>query len=800
MKPAVVVCLLLFLSILNAQPSAPVVGPRAIVNAFTLEPSPSTVAQGAIVWINGLNLGPAAGVKAEGSPLPTSLGDPPVQVLVNNVAAPIISAEPGRIVAQIPWETPPGIAQIVVRRGEASSRPSRIQVQAAWPSLRSANSLGYGEAALVANSTASIALAATGLGRTEPRAVTGEAGPADAQPLAPIRAYIGGLQAKVAANLSSGRPGEFDVNIELPPGAEPGDIITVAANRPANRLTFGTLKAPTVTFLPLPDGPAITGMTASDLRGGYAILNSARDADGCYPSLLVDIPNRTSARIDACLTAAARNAPSPTIAAVEGGALAALVGPPAGDPQNGVSSSVAVFNPGASMMKVELPGPAATLASAPGGFIALLPGTPPKALAIEPQTGNLVEVEGAPIIGANPNVGNAIILNNLKVDLGGGLDNILSLANGPQGPTVVVADDPDQPTAAKVAQLNQRGEVTGTRDFPAGWLPLLAAKAPTPTGPGGVQPPGGAPIVRPRGTSFFDGGTRALYVLARSGDSTRDAILVFGPADTSVVPLPDGWFVTTCAAAVPVQQLTLTRRFALFASKTAEKDFNPTCLALGFMLFEYGSQSASVVTLPGDGQIVAGAANNEINDYLYGFNADASRRNLSDTLFVLDGVTSTTFRLDLPSGVTNFTNVQPLVEISSLIALATNRAAGDAGIVLFDLDAGTSRLFPTPEGFATVQIIDVFINTRKLIARGIRPNNAGSQYLIYDLLTGDLAMPPNPEGVAFVGNVPPQQPTPGQPQQPQVQLQRSNAKANAITAVTFGADRRPSGILLLRVP
>jgi hypothetical protein len=168
-------------------------------------------------------------------------------------------------------------------------------------------------------------------------------------------------------------------------------------------------------------------------------------------------------------------------------------------------------------------------------------------------------------------------------------------------------------------------------------------------------------------------------------------------------------------------------------------------------------------------------------------------------LFVFDGVTASAFRLDLPPEVSTFAQLTPVPQMSALLGLAANRVAGDAGIIQFDLEQGKARLLPTPEGFAAVQIVAVFPTTRKIVARGIRAGNTGAQYLIYDMMTGDLAMPPNPDGVAWVAQVPLQgPPQPGQmPVQP---LQRPNPKANAIAAVTYGEDRRQNGVILIRVP
>ncbi|MBL8209709.1 MAG: IPT/TIG domain-containing protein, partial [Bryobacterales bacterium] len=84
----------------------PVINPRGVINAWTQQPAPSAVAAGGLIWIDGINLGPATPLTGEGPVWPTELGG--VQVMVGNRAAPLVSVSPARIVAQVPYETPAG--------------------------------------------------------------------------------------------------------------------------------------------------------------------------------------------------------------------------------------------------------------------------------------------------------------------------------------------------------------------------------------------------------------------------------------------------------------------------------------------------------------------------------------------------------------------------------------------------------------------------------------------------------------------------------------------------------------------
>lgn len=70
-----------------------------------------------------------------------------------------------------------------------------------------------------------------------------------------LAAYIGGISANVTANLSSQNVGEFDVQIDVPTGARPGDLIALSASGTfANVAVFQGLSAPDVQFIPLPAG------------------------------------------------------------------------------------------------------------------------------------------------------------------------------------------------------------------------------------------------------------------------------------------------------------------------------------------------------------------------------------------------------------------------------------------------------------------------------------------------------------------------------------------------------------------
>ncbi|MBI2686402.1 MAG: IPT/TIG domain-containing protein [Acidobacteria bacterium] len=823
MRPLPAVCLLAALcSALAQPPTSPVVNPRGVINAYTQQPAPSPVAPGGIVWINGINLGPAAGWIADpNSPLPTQALDPPIEVRIGERAIPLYSVTPSRIVAQIPVDTPQGVTQIVVRRGEQQSAPARFTVVQPSPSIATANGLGFGSAGTVSGNA--LTIRASGLGQTEPPTAPGALPAADtpASPRIPVRAYVGGLPAAVTAQLSNNTPGVFEISVELPPAAQPGDAINLySGNNAGNRVALNSLAAPRIDYLPFPRAVGnLRALTASDLHPGYLVLTGPRGDDGCWPSLLVDFASKKTADIPGCQTAAAAQLLTPFMASNDGSALAALAGPADGDATTGISSKVTILTPTAEPRDVDLPGKAATLAAGAGGtFNAILPGTPVRIAQIDPATGEVTEpnLGGVGVPGIGGGGGGAVInLNNFEVDLGDGVKELVSapINLGQNQFGVAAVDSLDTPTKAKFAIVNAQGQPQRTVNFPDGWLPLLSPtqQAPGqgggmagPGGPGGpvALPGGGIVVARFRGTALLDAASRQVYLIVRATDKSKDGFLripVQAGQASEIHAFADSRFAASCTAQTRTFTLELARRLAVPISPTPETLIRTACGASGFVTLDFATRRLSETNLPGQGQFnVTGNAANDVNDYVYGANTDPAQQGRSDTIYVFDGVTNSAFRLDLPPEISSFANVNAFPAMGILYAQATSRTVGDAGIVVFDLENANARLLPTPAGFASVQPMTIFPATRKLIARGTRTEPAATQFLIYDLVSGDLQIIANPEGVSFVGQAPNAAPQPGQQAQQQPALQNVNPKSNAVTAVGFDAQRRPVGVLLIR--
>jgi uncharacterized protein (TIGR03437 family) len=794
---------------------APVVNARGVLNDFTLQPAPTTVAPGAILRVDGLNLSPAAGAKAEGFPLPTKLAD--VEVLINNRPAPLFSVSPSRIVCQVPLEVAAGLANLVVRRGEATSRVARFTVNTTAPSLQSKARNGFGAAA-DRGSGARMALAAAGLGATDPRVPTGEPGPAEphAEPRQVVRVYLNGLAAEPDARLSPERVGEFEISFDKPAAARAGDVVQVySAGRLANLLTNGELNSASLEYLPLPEALSeLRFFQGSDLSGFYVVAHGPR-TEGCFSAHVFDFRQASAKPVEGCLASANPNAQTPLLAPNDNPVLMSFLGPAQGQPPQGVSDKVLLLNPALEApVQVQLPAAASALAAtADGNVVAVMPGEPPRAVRIDVASGAVEELEtpgaggggaGGGGGGAGPGQGGQInpgALLNLQVDLGDGLNKVVSnpVQYAPNIFAVVVADDEDKPRKGKLALINLRGDVTGTREFPGGLIPLVAPEQPQRPGPGG-QVPGRPDAPDRRGvTAFFDGQTRILYVPSLSPDGAKHALAAFPPeeANTAALALPEGWFFANCTVNLAIFNLELARRVALFGTRNFEDQFRQQCPAQGFILVELNNRNVTAARLPGAGHLNVNAATGDLNDFVFGSNVDAAQQNTADTLYVLDSVTVSALRFDLPSGVSSFAGISPVRDLNLLIATGRSRVVGDAGFVVFDLERGETQLLNTPAGFDTVAMVGIFPATRKLVARGIRSNPAGSAFLVYDLVSRDVQIVKNPDGVAWVGPVPA---AAGQPGQPAIQALRPNPKSNTVAALATNSDRKAVGLLLLRVP
>ncbi|MBI5086131.1 MAG: hypothetical protein HZB13_16220 [Acidobacteria bacterium] len=771
---AVMMCLLLASA--AAAQMAPVVNPRGVRNEFSLRPAPAAAAPGSLVRVTGINLGGPESWKAQGAPLPTEVGTPPVQVLINNRAAGLAEVSPGAIVCQVPEDLPPGQALLVVKRGEAQSRAARFELRRLAPVLRSLDGSGFG-AAEAAREGTTVRLRAMGLGQEEP-----------------VRVLLDGVPAVAATAPAAERPGEVEIRLEEPAGAQPGDMVQlVAGGVLGNLLTYGRQGKSSVAWLRLPEELAdLKSVVQPDLRSGLAVASGARTTEGCYPSWIMDFGKESVTPMEGCPTAANRQAVTAFVPVLNTGLLTAFLGPVEDDPTNGISPRLRIVNPQlAGPLDVVLPFAAAGVAAQPDGqILALGPGG--NSARVNVETGELSE--GPPLL-PGPGTGGATgaiqtIVRDREIDLGDGVKRKV-LSGMPrqlvaQMAPLVVADDAAGTQNPKAVFIDLQGQVQLVKEFPQGWQPLVPPTAPPPPSQGGPAP---ALSLVP---ADVDAATRLYYAVSKSEDGTKHGVVAF-PANENparVVEFPEGWYVSACTNNIAVFPLELTQRLALFGTKVRERQFRAQCTARGFVEFDLRPQGVTrAFELPGQGEFNVTGGANEINDFLYGTDADPVQRGASSTMFVFDSATEAVFRMDLPGGVASFMQPRPFAELNLVVAMARERVPGDQGIVLFDLEKGEAQLLPTPADFDTMQFLSIMPGTLKLVAKGMRSGGSGSQYLIFDLLTRDLEMVANPERVVWVGAA----------QGATIAGERVNPKSNSVMAVGFDAERKAAGLMLIKI-
>jgi uncharacterized protein (TIGR03437 family) len=769
-------------------PSKPVIDIRGVTNFFSGLPAPATVGAGSIVQITGLNLGPSDGATAPGAPWPTQLGD--VQVMIDGRPAPLYSVSPSTIIAQVPPNAAAGLDTVVVKRASGTSAQARVNIAAVVPAIQTVKDTGFGAPkGTVASGV--ISFTADGLGPTTPRIAAGDAGPSDtpAVPNAALLAYVGGLRAKVTATASTKTPGAFDVQVAVPAGARAGDLITLlAARQSANPVVYNPATAARTEFVALPsDAPDVVTLTPAGVNGDYLVANAARDSSGCYAGAVVDLAAKTYTALSDCLTSTGA-AVLPVVMAPESDSAAALIGPPQGDAQSGISATAAVYNAAGAPAAVTLASPASTLAGTSTEFTAVMPGTPPKLATIDPIT-DAVQVANAPGAGGGGS-GAPIAVN--------GLTDIYTTAALGQGRTAVIAgDDPAKPTTAQFAILDSSGAVVSSQPFPAGWLPLLNAAVPPRAG----QTPSTAALHEP---SVLDTASRLFYVLARATDSSKDAFIAFGLAgeDPQVAAAPAGWFASSCTSDMRLFSIELSHQAVIAGSQVAETAYKNNCSGSGFLVLDFGTPAVSAVALPALGvmRVPATKADTSLasmSDYIFAARLDPTRAGVSDTIYVLDGANGNISSLSVAAPVKGFTDASVL-QVPALVGLFAqniNKTAGDDGFSLFDLDAQTVTNIPVPDGYDTLAPLNdgatvCCLATRKLVLRALK--QGGSAVAIYDLAAGTTTVVEGPQGVTSIGPATAAAGANGR-------LVAANARANTVYAVAYRGAKQ-AGIIVIHVP
>ncbi len=205
----------------------PVTSGAAVVNVG--HPA-SAIAPGALISIYGTGL--ASGTAAAGAtPLPNLLDG--VSVTVNGIFAPLLYVSPTQINAQMPFEVPPGYANVVVNVGGVVGTPAVIHVDRVGPGVWS---MPDGSHTLAVNSKDGtlgspvapgtwITTYLTGQGALNRQVPTGGAAPLSplSAPADVVQVTIGGVPAtNVVSAMAPNFVGLLQVNIQVP-AVPPGD-------------------------------------------------------------------------------------------------------------------------------------------------------------------------------------------------------------------------------------------------------------------------------------------------------------------------------------------------------------------------------------------------------------------------------------------------------------------------------------------------------------------------------------------------------------------------------------------------
>ena len=597
---------------------------RGAVNGVSLQPAPANVARGGILAVFGEELASAHTVAEEG-PLPVSLEDPAVQVLVNGVAAPLFFVSPAQINAQVPWEVEPGWGEVVVRRGDSESAAMPVIVSDVAPSLirhegssapiaqtfggppDPASAPASTSAALELDSTGlspsatgavmdasaaiaagnAIAVFAVGAGETQPAIASGAAGaPGETYSIAvPQRAYVGGIPASEATvAVSSDLVGVYKMTLTIPELSGSTEAIHWISGGQVAAGVLGPVGAPEARYIDVPaEAASASRLDMTDLNPYYVALSGAIDeTQGCYSGVhLLDLRRETSTPLSECLLPSFPGASNPNRffrpfeAATNSSVLAALVVPEQA-PESGATNRLLIADSGAGTRNV------LTLASAAER---LQPGEQgSRDLRLERPGGSglrdVVDFSGTV-------VGESEGWVPLPADLEAGrLNRVVaqSAASFAGGYRIrfLAPEAPGDIRESEAILYNRTAEVAARLAFPEGWVPI---QPPRRTNAQGA--PVGNSSLAPVTTGFA--GNTTAYVVVRKTDGTQDGVAAFQvalPADggdesaqadattgqsssaavsmtASVTAFPSGSFAATCHTAVRWQRIPLTRTIAI---------------------------------------------------------------------------------------------------------------------------------------------------------------------------------------------------------------------------------------------
>ncbi len=220
--------------------------PQGVANVFSFAPAGNPIAPGEFIEIFGTGLPPRSAVSV---PFPTTLNG--VQLLINNIAAPLYFIDATHVYAVVPYALTGPTATIVLTNAGASSNTVTVPVAATSPGVASQKQNGIGSGAIThANGSLvtptapalpgeTVVLYLTGLGAVTPTVADGSAAPSKtlSASTSVLTIYINGdcpnSPSCDASNitfqgLTPGYAGLYQVNFTIPLTSAAGAAVPLA--------------------------------------------------------------------------------------------------------------------------------------------------------------------------------------------------------------------------------------------------------------------------------------------------------------------------------------------------------------------------------------------------------------------------------------------------------------------------------------------------------------------------------------------------------------------------------------------
>ena len=793
--------ILMVAGVLGAEPA---ITARSATNAFLDVRVPAVVARGGILTITGEGLASET-VKAEVEPLPITLGDPRVGVLVDGNPAPLFFVSPQEIRVQVPWETELGRVDVQVRMGRESSAKVPLMVERLYPSFVTDYNSGAPVAAAADGSVASasdgltpgsvVRLFAAGIGAVAPGLRDGSpANPDTDYFLLPEQfAFVGGLAVETpTVTASTASVGIYDLELTVPEGAEATEVVrwvsSTGAITHADSVVLGPVGPPTARYMAVDERtvdqiPSL--LTLSDLNPYFVAVSGELDPfDFCYLDVnLLDFRNDTSTLVEECLVPTFPSSTNefrwmPFETPRESSVLAAL---PYADSDSGFTNQ---------LMLIDTVTGETTKRDYEKGLDRLGLGAR-RALALrlqeagEPAVNVEIALNGERLVeyAVDPTPPEELVVDGLSRFVAQPFD-------GPAGYRIrfLGPESATDPTAPLAVLLGPDWSVVAKLAFPDGWLPIVPPREINPvngeeTGPESVAP-----------TERAFGNHEDAYVLVRSIDNSRDGVAIFSihvsdedstggrtaEMTARAVAFPESVFAANCTTRVRWVRETLSQRLLLAGAGQAYSDFSHArdgeiCASDRILLYSTQTDQVEQEMVP-DGVKLDAALAGGLDGYLYF--GDGSREvplKASTSLHVFDAATREFSQLDLPSANVDGLDVLLGVPhnnlrtapvdgaVGQLLAMATVGDArrssrglpippipGTEGLLLIDLRAGSATHLALPEGYDRIIQPRANFGMFPLIGRAYanvrrpgRPN--GTSMITWDVATGEAtAIPVGP--------------------------------------------------------